>query len=579
MRVYCGEVSHQNLNQEIELYGWVKKIRKLGNLLFIDMYDLTGIVQIVLSEGETLFEQFKSLSKESVIKVNGLVCERKNINHELKTGAYEIKPTALEVISRADNLPFVLEEGEQVSEEIRLKYRYLDLRRPEVKEKILFRGQVINTIRNYLVENGFNEIETPILCKPTPEGAKDYLVPTRNKIGSFFALPQSPQTFKQILMVAGFDKYFQIAKCFRDEPLRSDRQPEFTQLDMEFSFCNEQMIQDTVEEILKLIFKKHMQIELKTPFMRMKYVDAMNNYGSDKPDLRFDCKLQLANEYFKNTSFQIFKKTIEENKVIKYICLPDIIVDKKQITALEKFAKDNGAKGLAWIAMNNGTMEGSIAKVIEKDIIEKILKDNQTTNGSLLFVADELETANKALGATRVEAGKLFHLIQPNDYKFLWVVDWPLFEYDEEGQRYVSAHHPFTSPTNDCLKDFDTNQKDAMARAYDIVLNGYELGGGSIRIHNHDIQMRMFKALKLGEEEINTKFGFLLDAFKYGVPIHGGLAIGVDRLMMLLTNSPSIKDVIAFPKNSTGNDLMLASPAGPNKDDLDELFIALKEKK
>ena len=579
MKIYCGNINKEHLNKEIELHGWIKKNRKLGNLLFIDLYDKTGIIQIVINEEHQLFNEFKSLSKESVIYVKGIVLLRKNPNKELQTGEYEILPTSLNIISRANNLPFVLEEGDQVSEDIKLKYRFLDLRREEVKKNIILRSKVFNTIRSFLNKNDFVEIETPILSKPTPEGAKDYIVPTRNKIGSFYALPQSPQTFKQLLMVSGFDKYFQIARCFRDEPLRADRQPEFTQLDIEMSFVNENNIQDLIEELMAEIFKQNMNIDIKTPFLRMSYNDAINNFGSDKPDLRFDLKLIDANHYFKNTNFKIFKNSIENNKTIKYICLKDNLITKNQISKIEKYAKDNGAKGLAWVNIeNNKVVDGSIANVVEHEIILSIANNENVKTCSLLFIADELDVTNKALGAIRIEVAKLFNLIDANDYQFLWVIDWPLYEYDDEQKRFVAAHHPFTSPTIECIDNFDKDQLNAKARSYDIVLNGYEIGGGSIRIHDRDTQMRMFKSLKLSDKEINEKFGFLLNAFSYGVPIHGGLALGLDRLMMILTNSNSIKDVIAFPKNSTGNDLMLESPSQLENNDLEELNIILKDK-
>lgn len=578
MRTYCGNISNENLNKEVQLYGWVKKNRKLGNLLFLDLYDISGVVQVVVNECDELFNTFKSLSKESVIGVTGKVCKRKNPNKELKTGDFEIIPSKIDVISKANNLPFVLEEGNQVSEDIRLKYRFLDLRREDVKQKLMLRSQILNTIRNFLINNNFIEVETPILCKPTPEGAKDYLVPTRNKIGSFYALPQSPQTFKQLLMVSGFERYFQIARCFRDEPLRSDRQPEFTQLDMEMSFIDEQAIQDIIESLMVEIFKKNLNIKLKTPFLRMPYDIAMNEYGSDKPDLRYDLKLQCANEYFENTNFKIFKSIVDQKKSIKFICIKEHLISKNEVSKLEKYAKDNGAKGLAWVTVDeNQIIDGSIAKVVEQEIILKIVANQNTKKCSLLFVADESDVVNKSLGAVRCEAAKLFDLINPNDYQFLWVVDWPLYEYSEEDKRYVAAHHPFTSPTNECIDTFDKNQKDAKARSYDIVLNGYEIGGGSIRIHDRDIQTRMFKSLNLSDQDIKNKFGFLLEAFNYGVPIHGGLAIGIDRLLMIMTNSESIKDVIAFPKNSSGNDLMLESPSNLDNKDLDELHIALKK--
>lgn len=579
MRVPCGNINKEYLKKTILLHGWIKKIRKLGNLLFVDLYDKSGIVQILVDEKDKLFDNFKNLSKESVVSIEGIVNKRKNPNPELKTGEFEIKPLKLDILSKADNLPFVLEDGDQVAEEIRLKYRYLDLRRSNVKEKIILRSKIIHYIRNFLTNLDFLEIETPILCKPTPEGAKDYLVPTRNKIKHFFALPQSPQTFKQLLMIAGFEKYFQIARCFRDEPLRADRQPEFTQLDIEASFVDEKEIQSLIENILKNVFKDILGLKIKIPFERMAYNFAINNYGSDKPDLRYELKLQEANHYFKKTNFKIFQNILNENKLIKYLCLPKILINKNQITKLEKYAKDNNAKGIAWITIRNGKiLEGSIAKIIEPEIIDKIIKDNGQKDCSLLFIADEINIVNKALGAIRIEVAKMFDLIKENEYKFLWITDWPLFEYSSEENRFVAAHHPFTAPIVEDVDSFDKNMLEAKARSYDIVLNGFEIGGGSIRINDLTLQERMFKALKLEPEEIKKKFEFLLEAFKYGVPPHGGIALGIDRLMMIITNSLSIKDIIAFPKNSAGNDLMLESPSIPDENDLNDLNLSFAKK-
>lgn len=580
MRVYCGQVNNEHLNQEIELFGWIKRSRKLGSLLFIDLYDRTGIVQLVLKENHHLFQKLLHLPKESVIKVVGKVVLRSNPNPELKTGKYEIDISELEIISVAKNTPFVISENTDANEDIRLKYRYLDLRRDIVKDRIIFRAKLIQAIRNFLIQQDFIEVETPFLCRPTPEGAKDYLVPTRNKVEYFYALPQSPQTFKQLLMVAGFDKYFQIARCFRDEPLRSDRQPEFTQVDLEMSFVNEENIQTLIENLFKSIFKQLLNIELKVPFARMDYDVAMNEYGCDKPDLRFDCKIISMNEYFKSSSFRIFSDAIKQKKFVKAIIFHDIVANKKHIQTLEKYAKDNQAKGLAWLSIkDHALVDGSIAKVIEPETIKKIINDYAITDATILLVADELNIANKALGAVRNEAIKIFELTPKYDYSFVWIVNWPLFEYDEQEQRYVAAHHPFTSPTKASIDNFDIDKANAKARSYDIVLNGYEIGGGSIRINDPSIQNRMFKALNLSEQEIKNKFGYILEAFEYGVPIHGGIALGLDRILMLLTNSSSIKDVIAFPKNSAGNDLMMEAPNKVSNDDLNELHLLLKKDK
>ena len=578
MRVYCGEVSKKHLDKEITIYGWIKKNRKLGSLLFLDIYDITGIVQVVLNDKHELFEKSLHIPKESVVEIKGKVVLRSNPNKELKTGLYEINPKQINLISASENTPFVVDENTDASEDIRLKYRYLDLRRENVKDKILFRSKFIQAFREYLIKENFNEIETPFLCRPTPEGAKDYLVPTRNKSHVFYALPQSPQTFKQLLMVAGFDKYFQIARCFRDEPLRSDRQPEFTQLDIEMSFVDELAIQTLIEKSLKYVLKKTKNINLKIPFERMDYDVAMQTYGCDKPDLRFGCKIHDVSEILKSTNFNIFKNQILNKNKVKCIILKNILIDKNQVLKLEKYAKDNQAKGLAWINVEkNKIKDGSIAKFIEPELINKILDLEKTKTGSILFVADENDVCNKSLGAIRNEVAKMFNLVNADDLKFVWIVNWPLYEYDKENDKYVAAHHPFTSPSIDCLDNFDKDKINAKARSYDIVLNGFEVGGGSIRISDKEIQTRMFNSLSLSEKEINDKFGFLLEAFKYGVPIHGGIALGLDRLLMLLTNSNSIKDVIAFPKNSSGSDTMLEAPAKIEQEELAELDLMFLE--
>lgn len=574
--IYCGKISEINLNKQVNVNGWVKKNRKLGSLIFLDIGDRFGIVQVVVPTNHKQFEIVQKISRESVVKITGKAQLRVSPNLQIPTGKYEIILDTIEVLSKADITPFVIEEECMANEDTRLKYRYLDLRRAVVKDNIIFRSKVVQSIRNFLINQDFIEVDTPILCRPTPEGAKDYLVPTRNQIGAFYALPQSPQTFKQLLMVAGFDKYFQIAKCFRDEPLRSDRQPEFTQVDMEFSFVDEITIQTAIENLFKQLFKDIMNIDLVIPFKRMSYADAMEKYGCDKPDLRFDSIIQNASDFFKKTKFEAFKNVIEANKVIKYIFIGNHLITKKEVNTLEKFAKDNGAKRLAWITFKDGHMiDSSIASVVEPEIFDLIKKANNINDGSILMVADENDIASKALGAVRNEAAKLFNLANPNEYSFLWVIDWPLYEYDNESKQFSAAHHPFTSPTVECLDNFDTNQAKAMARSYDIVLNGYEIGGGSIRITDPDIQNRMFKSLGLSATEIKDKFGFLIEAFKYGVPPHAGIALGLDRILMLMCKTNNIKDVICFPKNSSGNDLMIESPSKLSDLELDELNLCL----
>ncbi|MDE5767060.1 MAG: aspartate--tRNA ligase [Malacoplasma sp.] len=574
--VYCGNVCEKYLNNEICVKGWIKKSRKLGSLLFIDVYDITGIVQVVAEEKNKHFEECLKTPKESVVAIEGVVRKRSNVNKELKTGEFEIDLKSFKVYSKSKLPPFLIQDDTDGLEDLRLKYRYLDLRRPIVKSNIINRSKIINLIRNFFINNDFNEIETPYLSKQTPEGARDYLVPTRSK--KFFALPQSPQIYKQLLMIAGMNRYFQIVRCFRDEDLRADRQPEFTQLDVETSFLDAVQIQTIIEELLVYLFKEFLNINLKTPFLRMKYSDAMENYGSDKPDLRFENKIMNLTPYFQNTKFKIFKSIYDSKKRIGGIFLQDLI-SKNEIKKLEKIALDNKAKGLAYLFIKNKKVEsGSIASVVEKEIIEKICNDNNLTEGTLFFIADETEITLQALGAVRKEFLNVSNkIVIKQDFAFLWVVDWPLFEYSESENRYVSAHHPFTMPQKEWINNFEKNPKETLAEAYDIVLNGYEVGGGSIRIYDTDLQTRVFKFLGLSEKEINDKFGFIINAFSYGVPPHGGIALGLERLLMIMLKTNNIRDVIAFPKSSSGTDLLFDTPSNVSDKSLEELGIKLEK--
>lgn len=574
-RTYCADVNHQLVNQEVLVKGWVKKNRKLGKLIFLDIRDRSGLVQVVVDENNSNFNVAKNLKRESVVEISGIVNLRKTANSEFANGDVEINLTTLIIDSVADTTPLIIEDNTDALEDIRMDYRFLDLRRPIMQQNLIFRSKVINCIRNFLVNNGFIEIETPILGKPTPEGARDYLVPSRVFPNKFYALPQSPQIYKQLLMVSGLDRYFQIAKCFRDEDLRSDRQPEFTQLDLELSFTNELEIQTLIETLYKEVFSSVLGIELSIPFKRMDYNVAINEYGSDKPDLRFGMKLIDTTNDFANSELNIFKNAQQNGHVIKTIIV-DAILAKKDIVELEKYAKDMKAKGLAWISYDGHNYQGSIANhVQQKTVIDFMRKHNQST-GTILFVVDKLDIANAALGLIRNVVATNLNLKTPNKFEFVWIVNWPLFEYDEQSNKFVPAHHPFTQPQDKYHSTFDSDQKHALAKAYDIVLNGYELGGGSIRITNPEMQSRMFKIIGLSDQQIQEKFGYLLDAFKYGVPPHGGLAIGIDRMITLMLGLTNIKDVIAFPKNTSAYDQMLKAPSIVSPDDLDELHLKMK---
>lgn len=575
-RTYCGEITNQLIKQNVLIKGWVKKNRKLGKLLFLDIRDRSGIVQVVIDDKNINFELAKNLKRESVVEITGVVSLRKTSNDEIKNGDVEIVLSSITVDSIADTTPLIIEDDTDALEDTRMNYRFLDLRRPIMQQNLMFRSQVVNRMRQFFVDHGFIEVETPILGKPTPEGARDYLVPSRISAGKFYALPQSPQIYKQLLMVSGFDCYFQVAKCFRDEDLRSDRQPEFTQLDIEMSFTNELEIQTLIEKLCQDVFKKVMNIDLSIPFKRMDYGVAMNKYGSDKPDLRFGLELIDATNFFKNTEFNLFKNAISNKHVIKTIII-DKILTKKDVSELEKYARDMHAKGLAWLSYDGQNYQGSIANHVNLTALIDFLKQHNKTIGTVLFIVDKLKIANEALGLVRNILGDKLDLKKSNQFEFVWIVNWPLFEYDDKENKFLPAHHPFTQPQDDYHSNFDTNKSDALAKAYDIVLNGYELGGGSIRIIDPNMQTRMFKTIGLNEQEIRNKFGYLLDAFRYGVPPHGGIAIGIDRMISLMLGLTNIRDVIAFPKNAHAIDQMLKAPSNVNSQELLDLHLKIKE--
>ncbi|WP_424527280.1 aspartate--tRNA ligase [Spiroplasma endosymbiont of Glossina fuscipes fuscipes] len=573
----CGKLTLKNVKAKVVLEGWVAKNRRMGGIIFLDLRDREGITQIVVQPEHPQYEIINSIRNEFVVRVEGNVVERKNKNLELKTGEIEISVTAVTILSKAQTTPLIINDVTDALEDVRMKYRYLDLRRPVMQQKIMLRNHLINTIRQFLQEQKFIDIETPILNKSTPEGARDFLVPSRQSLHNFYALPQSPQLFKQLLMLAGFDKYFQIAKCFRDEDLRSDRQPEFTQLDLEMSFVEREDIFALVEALFQVIMAEVMKVKIKTPFLQMNYDDTIEKYGTDKPDTRYDLQLFDARTIFAQTTFSIFASALQNNLSLKGIFIPHLVT-KKQVEELTRIAQQNKAKGLAWVKQENNEWEGSIAKFISDAEKMALLKISNNQTGTFFFVSDEKTVTCQALGAVRVELAKMFTLIPPNEYHFLWIVNWPLYEWSDETNRYEAAHHPFTAPTTEYLNNFEQNLATARANAYDLVLNGYEIGGGSIRIHQSEIQQKMFESLQLSFKEIESKFGWFLNAFNYGVPPHGGIAFGLDRLAMILTNSDSIRDVIAFPKNASGSDPMTEAPSSVDSKQLDELGIKLKWK-
>ncbi|WJY28212.1 aspartate--tRNA ligase [Sporosarcina trichiuri] len=577
---YCGELNEQNIGEQVTLKGWVQKRRDLGGLIFVDLRDRTGIVQAVFNpaiSGQAL-ETAERLRSEFVISVTGNVVERdeRTKNKNLKTGGIEVHAEQIEIINEAKNPPFLIEDDTDVSEELRLKYRYLDLRRPQLARTFKMRSDITKTIRNFLDNEGFLEVETPILTKSTPEGARDYLVPSRVHEGEFYALPQSPQLFKQMLMVSGFDRYFQIARCFRDEDLRADRQPEFTQVDMEMSFMSIEEIIELNERMMQKVMKDVKGIAIDAPFKRMTYADAMARYGSDKPDTRFGMELTDVSEIVKDTAFKVFTGALESGGQVKLINVKGAAADysRKDIDGFGEFAAVYGAKGLAWLKVEADGLKGPIAKFFEGDTAEALQTAAAAEPGDLLlFAADKKSVVADTLGALRMKFGKERGLIDESLYNFLWVTDWPLFEYDEEDGRFYAAHHPFTMPAD--VKELEESPETVKALAYDLVLNGYELGGGSLRIYERDVQEKMFKALGFTQEEAREQFGFLLDAFEYGTPPHGGIAFGLDRLVMLLTGSTNLRDTIAFPKTASATDLLTEAPDTVDPAQLTELHIQL----
>ena len=569
----------KNVGEVVTLTGWVSKVRNLGGLVFIDLRNRTGIMQVVVRPENEYYSIADSLKNEYVIKVTGKIVERESKNTKIATGEIEVEVDKLELINKSKEIPFAIQDETNALEDTRLKYRYLDLRREALKNNFVIRNDVTFATRKFLNSLDFLEVETPILCKSTPEGARDYLVPSRVNKGKFYALPQSPQIFKQLLMVSGFERYFQIAKCFRDEDLRADRQPEFTQIDVEMSFVDEDQVMWLGENLIASIWKDVKGIDVELPLMKMKYDDAINKYGSDKPDLRFGMEINDITEVFKNTEFTVFKNVIEENGIINAIVVKDAAdkYSRKDLDKLTDYVKTYRASGLAYLKYQD-EVSGSIFKVMSEEEVNGVKEVLGVENNDLVLIISGAKNIVKtSLGALRCKLARDLNLIKPGEYKMLWVVDFPSFEYSEEEGRYMACHHPFTSPKDEDVDKLLTDKANCYSKAYDIVINGYEAGGGSIRIHDEKVQETMFKALELTDEDIQNKFGFFVDALKYGCPPHGGFAMGLDRIVMLLAETENIRDVIAFPKTASATDLMCECPSEVDEAQLVELGLSLRK--
>lgn len=577
---YCGDLRITDVDKEVTVCGWVQRQRDLGQLIFIDLRDRTGIVQLAFNDStdKEVFEKAFSARSEYVLCAKGIVRERSSKTDKVATGDIEIEVTDLRVLSKAQTPPFEIVDDCKTSEDIRLKYRYLDLRRKPLYDNIYMRSKIAKVARDYFYDNGFIEIETPMLIKSTPEGARDYLVPSRIHNGKFYALPQSPQIYKQLLMLSGFDRYIQLAKCFRDEDLRADRQPEFTQIDMELSFVDVEEILEINEGLFKRLFKEVLGQDLETPFERMTYADAMNKYGSDKPDIRFDMQIQDLSELVKDCGFKVFTDAISNGGSVRAIVAKDAasVLTRKEIDKLTEYVRGIGAKGLAFVRWVEDTPSCSFSKFMAEGELENILSTLGAQKGDVvLIVADKDSVTLPTLGALRLNVAKKLDII-PDEFKFLWIVDFPFFEYDEESGEWVAMHHPFTMPKEECLEYLDTDKGKVIAKAYDLTLNGVELSSGSIRITDYELQQKMFKALKLTDEEIEAKFGFLVEAYKYGAPPHGGMGIGLDRIAMIMCKCDSLRDVTAFPKVQNASELMSDCPSTVDKESLDVLGIEIK---